>query len=55
MSLLSMPLRGMARHLRLTRYRAIREELEGLSDADLQDIGVKRYMLGSIARRQALR
>jgi uncharacterized protein YjiS (DUF1127 family) len=40
---------------RLARYHKIRAELEKFSDADLADIGIKRYQLATIARRRALR
>ena len=54
MTLLSTPARTLARKLRLSRYRSIRAELEQLSDADLRDIGIKRYQLGHAARIKAL-
>ena len=38
------------RRKRLAAYRAKRALLEALSEADLADIGVKRYQLGAIAR-----
>lgn len=43
------------RRYRLNNYRRVRAELEGLSDADLADAGIKRYQLGTIARHRALR
>jgi uncharacterized protein YjiS (DUF1127 family) len=42
------------RALRMNHYRKVRTELEGLSEADLADMGLKRFQLGSIARRTAL-
>lgn len=44
-----------ARKARLAAYRKHRSDLEGLSDADLADIGVKRYQLGHMAREGSLR
>jgi uncharacterized protein YjiS (DUF1127 family) len=32
----------------------VRAELEQLSEADLADMGLKRYQLGHVARRKAL-
>lgn len=54
MSFLSTPNAGLARKLRLRSYRTIRAQLESLSDADLADIGMKRYQLGRAARVKAL-
>lgn len=54
MTLLSTPAHAMARKLRLKRYRSVRAELEQLSEADLRDIGIKRYQLGHAARMKAL-
>jgi uncharacterized protein YjiS (DUF1127 family) len=42
------------RRRRLKHYRSVRAELERMSEADLADIGVKRYQLGHIARVKAL-
>ncbi|MGQ0485287.1 MAG: DUF1127 domain-containing protein [Hyphomicrobiales bacterium] len=43
------------RRKRLAAYRAKRARLEALSEADLADIGIKRYQLGAIARAMTLR
>lgn len=43
------------RRNRLNHYLKVRAALEGLSDADLADAGIKRYQLATIARRRALR
>ena len=43
------------RRKRLAAYRAQLGCLEALSDADLADIGVKRYQLGAMARAMTLR
>jgi uncharacterized protein YjiS (DUF1127 family) len=50
-------LRGYLRErkARLKAYRATRQQLEQLTDADLADIGAKRYQLGHIARAKALK
>jgi uncharacterized protein YjiS (DUF1127 family) len=55
MSYLSTPAHVLARKLRFKRYLSVRAELELLSDADLRDIGIKRYQLGPAARRKAFR
>jgi uncharacterized protein YjiS (DUF1127 family) len=44
-----------ARKARLAAYRKQRSELEGLSAADLADIGIKRFQLGHVARQRCLR
>ena len=44
-----------SRRRRLSRYRRVRAELEALSEADLADIGIKRYQLGAVARVRALK
>ncbi len=50
-----MPLKDLwRRRTRLQSYRKTRQELETLSDADLADMGVKRYQLGHAARVKAL-
>jgi uncharacterized protein YjiS (DUF1127 family) len=54
MSFLSTPNSGLARKLRYRKYCATRAQLESLSNADLADIGLKRYQLGHIARVKAL-
>ena len=35
-------------------YRKARAEAEAISDADLADMGLKRYQLGHVARVRAL-
>lgn len=42
--------RYLERRSRLASYRNTRSEVEALSDADLADMGVKRYQLGHVAR-----
>ena len=42
------------RALRIKNYRKVRATLEAMTETDLDDIGVKRFQLGSIARRAAL-
>jgi uncharacterized protein YjiS (DUF1127 family) len=42
--------RLLERRSRMQGYQAQRREIESLSDADLADIGVKRYQLGHVAR-----
>lgn len=54
MPLLSTPALSMARKLRFKRYLSVRAELEKLSEAELRDIGIKRYQLGHAARMKAL-
>jgi uncharacterized protein YjiS (DUF1127 family) len=50
---------GIARRLdrsrRIKAYRVARLELESMTDADLADMGLKRYQLGHVARVKALR
>lgn len=43
------------RRRRLKAYRRTRAEIEALSEADLADMGVKRYQLGHVARAKALK
>lgn len=45
--------RLLERRARLKGYRAIRSELESLSEQDLADAGLKRYQLGPVARAKA--
>lgn len=45
--------RAMERRRKLSLYRTVRASLESLSEADLADMGLKRYQLGAAARRQA--
>jgi len=40
----------LSRRQKLKAYRAERLSVEALSDADLADIGLKRYQLGHVAR-----
>ncbi len=44
-----------ARKARLATYRKQLLVLEGLSEADLADMGLKRFQLGYAARQRALR
>lgn len=39
-----------SRRRRMRAYEAARNEAEAMSDADLADIGLKRYQLGHVAR-----
>ena len=43
------------RRARLKGYQTIRTELEHLSEADLADMGAKRYQLGHAARVKAFK
>ena len=56
---MSSPPRGLferlARSRKLKAYRRMRAEAEALTDADLADMGLKRYQLGHVARVQALK
>jgi uncharacterized protein YjiS (DUF1127 family) len=45
----------LARGRKLKAYRRARAEAEAFSDAELADMGLKRYQLGHVARVQALR
>ena len=45
----------LARSRKLKAYRLIRAEAEALSDAELADMGLKRYQLGHVARVRAFR
>lgn len=47
--------RYLERRARLKGYKAIRHELDDLSEADLADIGAKRYQMGHAARVKAFR
>jgi len=40
----------LSRMRRMKAYRRIRNEVEAIPDADLADMGVKRYQLGHVAR-----
>jgi uncharacterized protein YjiS (DUF1127 family) len=48
-------LQGMGRSRKLKAYRRARAETEALSDAELADMGLKRYQLGHVARVRAFR
>lgn len=45
----------MRRSRRMSAYRKARREAEAMSEAELADIGLKRYQLGHVARARALR
>jgi uncharacterized protein YjiS (DUF1127 family) len=45
----------LRRSRRLKAYRQARSEAEAMSDADLADIGLKRWQLGRVARAKALK
>ena len=45
----------LSRSRRMQAYRKARHEAEAMSDADLADIGMKRYQLGHVARVKAFR
>jgi hypothetical protein len=47
--------RVLDRRSRMQRYRATQEALALISEADLADMGAKRYQLGHAARVQALK
>jgi uncharacterized protein YjiS (DUF1127 family) len=47
--------RYLDRRTRLKGYEAQRRALESLSEADLADIGAKRYQLGHVARVKSLK
>lgn len=42
--------RYLERRTRMKSYEAQRRAIESLSNADLADMGVKRYQLGHVAR-----
>jgi uncharacterized protein YjiS (DUF1127 family) len=46
-------LHRLGRSRKLKAYRQARAEAEALSDADLADMGLKRYQLGHVARVRA--
>ena len=54
MSLLQLGLH-MSRSRKMKAYRQARAALDALSDADLLDIGLKRWQLGHVARVKALK
>jgi uncharacterized protein YjiS (DUF1127 family) len=43
-----------ARMRRMRQYQSIRREVEAIPDADLADMGLKRYQLGHVARARFL-
>ena len=45
----------LSRHRRMKAYKHMRSEVEALSEADLADMGIKRFQLGTVARKLALR
>lgn len=45
----------LSRSQKMKAYRQARAEAEALSDADLADMGLKRYQLGHVARVKAFR
>jgi len=48
-------LERLGRSRKLKAYRRARAEAEALSDAELADIGLKRYQLGHVARVRTFR
>ena len=54
MNFLQLGLR-LSRSRRMKAYKQARAEAEATSDADLADMGIKRYQLGAAARAKALR
>ena len=55
MKLFVSPASWLKRRRKLRRYRQARLEAEAMSNADLADIGLKRYQLGHVARVKVLR
>jgi uncharacterized protein YjiS (DUF1127 family) len=55
MSRLSFGLYLKERKSRMEAYKAAHRAMNALSDADLADIGAKRYQLGHMARVKALK
>jgi uncharacterized protein YjiS (DUF1127 family) len=45
----------LSRSRRMKAYRQARAEAEAMSEADLADMGLKRYQLGHVARVRALK
>jgi uncharacterized protein YjiS (DUF1127 family) len=39
---------------RMNSYKSIRRDVEAIPDADLADMGLKRYQLGHVARSRFL-
>jgi uncharacterized protein YjiS (DUF1127 family) len=48
-------LERLGRSRKLKAYHRARAEAEALSDADLADMGLKRYQLGHVARVRAFK
>jgi uncharacterized protein YjiS (DUF1127 family) len=48
-------LERLGRSRKLKAYRRARAEAEALSDAELADIGLRRYQLGHVARVRAFK
>jgi uncharacterized protein YjiS (DUF1127 family) len=55
MSSLSLFGQLLERRSRMARYRSTQNALASISEADLADMGAKRYQLGHAARIQALK
>ena len=55
MRTLACPPAWLERRRKLALYRKIRHEAEAMPDADLADMGLKRYQLGHVARLKAFR
>lgn len=49
------PASWLERRRKLKAYRQARLEAEAMSNADLADIGLKRYQLGHVARVKVFR
>ena len=50
-----MPLfKFLSRRQRMLAYRQVRKEMEMISDADLADMGIKRYQLEAAANEKTL-
>jgi uncharacterized protein YjiS (DUF1127 family) len=45
----------LGRSRKLKAYRQMRVEAESLTDAELADMGIKRYQLGHVARVKAFK
>ena len=45
----------LGRSRRMKAYKQARAEAEAIPDADLADMGMRRYQLGAAARAKALR
>ena len=55
MKLFAAPASWLERRRKMRRYREARLEAKAMSNADLADIGLKRYQLGHVARVKAFR